>query len=557
MKNLRRKRETELLSAAKQVTRLRIVVTALLILLGINATVERAAAQSSPCGHVQTIPANSPPVQYTISNFWLACCNLSFQDYLTSYNVTSAQPWATVTRIGPLSGPDVTSQTLTFDVTGLSPGTYCAQFPASVSAVSTAPSCPGCILSGSATELHQIVVTATPAVLLVDPVPDLVAGNAVKTSSQLQNLLTKGRTVSGIAADGVTQVVVRVDTNYPAHQFALTLVGDQGLSGASIIPSEDGALDLPGNSGFPSGQLTITAGAADSNGMAHAFAVYRAPIDFARPSGSGFKSGTCQGSTKPDDQIACRTVSLQVQDITANSSLPTTSITIVRPPVFLIHGLWGDWKAWNNFAPLVTGKTSVDARFHVERVSYDWDVGSQISSSNPQYTASMSSAKANSLGVQYVTPFVLTQIANAIAKFRAADNPVSLPVAGVQADIVAHSMGGVVTRTLPLQAGFLSNTLGQGIIHKVISIDVPHLGSPLAALLLDSTADCTREILAGGGNFSFRSANLSNAPSTPVSGAVGDMVNSRSGFPAGHITYAVLAGKATPWPRDSTVQAGP
>src|SRR5882724_7381758 len=107
----------------------------------------------------------------------------------------------------------------------------------------------------------------------------------------------------------------------------------------------------------------------------------------------------------------------------------------------------------------------------------------------------MSTAKANSIGVKYVTPYVLPEVTKAMEKFKAGDNPMNIPIAAVQADVVAHSMGGVVTRTLPLTAGFFSNTFGQGIIHKVISIDVPHLGSPLAALLLGTTADCTREIL--------------------------------------------------------------
>ena len=193
----------------------------------------------------------------------------------------------------------------------------------------------------------------------------------------------------------------------------------------------------------------------------------------------------------------------------------------------LIHGLWGEWNDWNNFKPLVKGKASVDQRFHVERVSYDWDIGSTISSSIPQYTAaSMSNAKANSMGVQYVTPHVLTQVAKAIEKFKSGDNPVNLPVASVQVDVIAHSMGGVITRTLPLTPGFFSHTLGQGIIHKVISIDVPHLGSPLAAQLLDATADCTRGLLAGKGNVTFNSVNFTKAPNTPVSGGTGDMVNS-------------------------------
>src|SRR5205814_3684401 len=94
----------------------------------------------------------------------------------------------------------------------------------------------------------------------------------------------------------------------------------------------------------------------------------------------------------------------------------------------------------------------------------------------------------------------------------------------IQGDVVAHSMGGVITRTMPLLTRFMSDpafpTFNQGSIHKVVTISAPHLGTPLANLLLDPTADCTREILASGGNFAFTSVTLSNSS---VNGAVGDL----------------------------------
>jgi hypothetical protein len=56
-------------------------------------------------------------------------------------------------------------------------------------------------------------------VSLLDPAPDLLNGPAVMNGSQLQNSLTKGRVVSGVATDGVAQLVVRIDTNSPGEQL--------------------------------------------------------------------------------------------------------------------------------------------------------------------------------------------------------------------------------------------------------------------------------------------------------------------------------------------------
>lgn len=90
-----------------------------------------------------------------------------------------------------------------------------------------------------------------------------------------------------------------------------------------------------------------------------------------------------------------------------------------------------------------------------------------------------------------------------------------------QADIVAHSMGGLITRVLALQPTFLSsNTLGQGNIHKLITIDTPHLGTPLAIQLLSSQNNCVRRVLASNGNVSFTSVTMSGKT---ISGAVGDL----------------------------------
>jgi hypothetical protein len=523
----------------------------------IAAPVAQGCSPSDP--KIVTVPINSPQVSLYINMFGTAG-----NSFFTINGAASDQSWAQASSILQHFGV-----VWTIDPAGLPPGISCANLTVPLTEiVPTAcfrgiyPSGRGCPYgvydpatqtdgscqypaigtpttgTGSTTCISyytgvggqiNVNVTASTSVTMVDPIPNLVSGNAVKNSAQLQTLLTKGRTVKGVAADGVTEVVVRISTNSPGEQFKLTLLNDQ--QGQNSLPNEDGALGNPGATSFSQNQLTITAGNADSNGLAYAFAVYRTPVDFARPTGTGtFKSGACNGTTLTDDNLACRSVSLQIQDVTANTALPSLPITILRPPLVLIHGLWSDWDgAWKNFSPLVTGKNSADSRFYIGRVNYKNRIIPAITATNPTLSSSGSISRifSNALGFVYNAPSVAQQIGTLLGDFKNGHNPLNIPVAAIQPDIVAHSMGGLVTRQLVLVPNFLdsstnpTNNLNLGYIHKIITIDTPHLGSPLAAKLVDSANPHFREFFEFYGQYSLSSVTLSNG--TSPSGAMADM----------------------------------
>lgn len=66
-----------------------------------------------------------------------------------------------------------------------------------------------------------------------------------------------------------------------------------------------------------------------------------------------------------------------------------------------------------------------------------------------------------------------------------------------------------------------SNTFGLGSIHKLITIDTPHLGSPLAPQLVTTQEDCLQHrILSLVGNFVFGAVQMGT---TIVPDAVGDL----------------------------------
>jgi pimeloyl-ACP methyl ester carboxylesterase len=132
--------------------------------------------------------------------------------------------------------------------------------------------------------------------------------------------------------------------------------------------------------------------------------------------------------------------------------------------VLLIHGVWSSAQTWDYFYPLVQ-LPGYDSRFNVTRLDY-----------------SATSAQGFGLNAAVVLPLVI----NAVQQFKVASS-----VAAVQADIVAHSMGGNVVRAFAAASYFRrAGNFLRGDVHKLITIDTPYAGSQLAANLLNSTPVC-------------------------------------------------------------------
>ncbi len=346
-----------------------------------------------------------------------------------------------------------------------------------------------------------LIAQNPPQLTLLDPVPALLSGPMVTTNVNI--LATKGRPVQGSSADGASEVVLRVPANAAGEQFTFTVINDQGQQSTSA--AEDGGLGAIGSGSFALSQLTVTAVSTSQGPMA--FAIYGAPVDFPRPEG--------QDTNSTDRFITLNVLALDT------GLFSNTPVTLLRPPLGLIHGLWGSPASWDDFTPLIT-----DPRFTIGFANYSQVIGGQIKSYKPSYPSwalsSLKSAQANSLGFAYNAPVVLKQLAAFVNQFKSGANPVSIPVTAIQVDIVAHSMGGDITRTFPQVKGFYGNTtFGLGGVHKMITIGTPHWGSPLAPHLLDNNNECVRGILATSGSPSFTSVTFMNGKTT--TGGVGDL----------------------------------
>jgi pimeloyl-ACP methyl ester carboxylesterase len=344
------------------------------------------------------------------------------------------------------------------------------------------------------------IAFATGSPVLIDPVvAGLLSGSAVTTNVNTIAAATTGL-VAGAAADGTTQVVLRIPATSVGQSVTITVINDQGSPSTSTA-NDGGLIALGGNISSVASSLAVAA--VSTTPGPEAFAIYRGPINFSR--------GTA------DNGLKTRSVSLQVAP--SGGTTTSTPVTVARPPVVLVHGLWGNSTSFSNFTPLIT-----DTIFSINYAVYDSAI-TGITSTTPSFSSSVvSSIEANSLGFAYNAPGVLTQVNNFIAAYRTSAN-----VAAVKADLVVHSMGGDISRTMFLLSTFLSNnTFGAGPINKLITIATPHLGTPVAADMLLSSNTCARNVLASDGDIALQSVTFSGQT---ADGAVYDLEG--NGYGAG------------------------
>ena len=347
--------------------------------------------------------------------------------------------------------------------------------------------------------MDSVIFATGSSPILIDPVvAKLLNGPVITTNVNAIAAATTGF-VQGAAADGTTQVVVRMPAANVGQTFTISVINDQGQISTSV-PNDGGLMALGASLNTLASSLTVNAVSTVKG--AEAFAIYRGPVNFSRGS--------------QDDDLTTRGVSLNA---VSTSGTTSTAVTVARPPVVLVHGLWGDASSFENFTPLIT-----DPNFSINYAVYDSSI-TGITSTVPTFSSSIESTiESNSLGFAYNAPGVLTQIANFVAAYRTTTN-----VAGVKADIVTHSMGGDIARTSFLLKGFLANnTFGAGPINKLITVATPHLGTPVAADMLANNNSCVRNTLAGYGDIALQSVTFSGHT---AHGAMVDLVG--DGFGGG------------------------
>ncbi|MEM6784101.1 MAG: hypothetical protein AAF624_10270 [Bacteroidota bacterium] len=284
----------------------------------------------------------------------------------------------------------------------------------------------------------QVVDANDPA--LYDAAPDNSHADydawSVTLSDDLNRFAGSGETRRGTTADGLSPLVLRARllgiNEIPEGEvtFTMSADGDSGFLTPGLgetVPAE-------------SGSLTISAEWTMTEAGPLAVALYTPPRQLT-PSGA-------------TERVVTFTATYQMPGASEASEEEET-ILVYRPPVLLMHGMWSGPEAWGS---LYTG---TDGRFEV-------------------FTADYASRSAENFDA-------LTEVARDEIQ-RVRDDLHGRSIAVTQVNVVAHSMGGLLTRKYVSEnrgAGFRRpDTFGQGDIYALVTIGTPHNGSPIAWLTL-------------------------------------------------------------------------
>lgn len=277
-------------------------------------------------------------------------------------------------------------------------------------------------------------------IALVDPAQQLKEG--LTLSGGVEEWAQSVELRHGVTADDTTRLVIRI----PAADITgadLSIDAEDGLAG------DIGQL-LPISSPHAAGMSALSVAPTVTETGPFIFALYRAPRNFVR-----FES---------DREARHRTVILQAELQHADEPVATEfQILVRRPPLVLLHGLFGS--AEDTFAREFTRTLEAQGA----RTVIAWDY-------SPMNALPLA---ANVLEPRHAVGYGL-------------DLERSRGFGATRADVAAHSMGSLITRLYMQSPGAFhrADNYWQGDVNRLISINTPHRGTPVADLLSEMNATC-------------------------------------------------------------------
>ncbi|MFY0576706.1 choice-of-anchor A family protein [Cystobacter fuscus] len=266
---------------------------------------------------------------------------------------------------------------------------------------------------------------------------DLIDSTGTITGDPAE-LAVKGETVRAVAADGATRVLLRAQVPGPGKmKFFLP----------NLRPTEKGGLSRIGGAGW-SDSVEVEAQAIA--GLYYVFALYQSPEDFlALNDGEYMKSRE-------------RPVNLSFEYTpTPDSANPGTgfagikAITIVRPPVVVVHDIWSNCLYWRTAADIYVKNENNFLSL------YCAEYGSTNSNS-------LSSAQNRS------APIDTVNLALDGTRGRGSKETRSHETAVSRVDVIAHGAGGLLVRRF----------VEEKYVNRLITLNTPHGGSRLASAIV-------------------------------------------------------------------------
>ncbi|MGE5245125.1 MAG: PKD domain-containing protein [Betaproteobacteria bacterium] len=266
------------------------------------------------------------------------------------------------------------------------------------------------------------------------------------TNSQGQPVPLRGAVTDGDDHEGGGRIRIKIDRLDPSKD-ATVVLADAELPN---VTDGVGSLTTDANPTAHVLQATVT-----PDGTGHAELYYYPPPVFVREAHRA-------DDFKKKERLA------QVTVFQANVGSTTRAIVLRRPPVFLVHGLFGTRDqvdllraGWDNFQPLVPPSgLSTDASFPVAGFDGRFDV---FAVGEPFPTASFAK----------LAPELRLDIKGALTDYLS-------DFAIGKIDVVAHSMGALLISKLAHEDPRIA-----AAIRKLITLDSPFAGSALAKKLVD------------------------------------------------------------------------
>ena len=289
------------------------------------------------------------------------------------------------------------------------------------------------VTGASSNQYYTIKYKSSPTIQILDGA-DFSAGREV--TDDPEKLIDEGTPVDGAVTDGVTRLLLRLSVD----KFGPVTLTLQGTGN----PKEDGVLRVLRSidNNFQEGN-TVTVNTVAVNAKQYAFVIYQAPENFVRDS-----------YQEEDKKVSERKLSIKVES--SSISPIQKEIKLVRPTLILVHGLWDGPEMWDGFIIMLKNKIP-DIKI---------------------FTVDYKETNASYLDINK------NKIADRIALRR--DELRAEGIAMIQADILGHSMGGVLGR-IRVESDMWSGVeeyhyhrklnFETGDIHKLITLDSPHFGS--------------------------------------------------------------------------------
>jgi pimeloyl-ACP methyl ester carboxylesterase len=285
---------------------------------------------------------------------------------------------------------------------------------------------------------------------ILDPNPSLIddAGNLINDISKAIDI-TSYR--NGTIADGVSKLILVVDSNKEL-QFSINETKPDDLT--------NGILSCLNQTKVDNLHSAVKVSPEDiGNERSVVVAVYTPPDSFNQ------------------DRVINKTIHVNVSDPYNPDArtLYELPITLYRPPVVLVHGIWANsCNTWieTDFANELTNKGFIYAFA---------DYGKHSSETFDPFDVEIKDDKPfGNYGIDSIRNTIKC-ILNVYHNFS---------IAASQVDIVAHSMGGLMARGFVQQSDYKrKENYKKGSIHRLITIGTPHLGGPLSKLLYDHRDD--------------------------------------------------------------------